>query len=171
MAFYHGSRDDGITQLTTSHTKDGFVYATSSRLVALTYAARSFPNLFSTSNGKECFWELKPNLFKKMTQGKSGYIYTLEEKNFEPIPQGPKCGHKNCFKVAENVKVVKKEYIPDVYQELLKYIQSGEFLLVSYKNMDSARREKMTKDIASCTKTLSQEEINDKNNFWKLFVE
>lgn len=44
MSFYHGSKNPNIIELTTNHSKDGFVYTTSNRLVALTYAARTFTN-------------------------------------------------------------------------------------------------------------------------------
>ena len=116
MPFYHGSKDANIVELTTNHSKDGFVYATSNRLIALTYAARTFPNLFSSENGKEIFNEIKPNLFKKMVEGKSGYIYTLEDKEFESVPQNEKCGHIDCFRTKTNVKIVKKEVIEDFYR-------------------------------------------------------
>lgn len=131
MNFYHGSKDDNILELTTSHTRDGYVYATSSRLIALTYIARSKPNLFSTFKGQECFFEIKPNLFKEMVRNKSGYIYLLENKDFEPIPQNNKCGHCDCYRIKENVKVVGKEYIKDAYEELKKYIESGDFKILT----------------------------------------
>ena len=171
MPFYHGSKDANIIELTTKHSKDGFVYSTSNRLVALTYAARSFPNLFSSENGKEVFNEIKPNLFRKMVEGKSGYIYTLENKEFESVPQSYKCGHTNCFRFNKDVKVIKKEYIKDFYKEFEKYIKNGEFIVKSYESFSEEKRKKMCKNIALFAKTLPDCEINNKNNFWYLFLD
>lgn len=87
MIFYHGSKNPDLKLLEKEHSRDGYVYATTDKLVSLTYAARSFPNLFSTQNGEICFFELAPNLFEKMTKGKSCYIYRLEDKGFYPVIQ------------------------------------------------------------------------------------
>lgn len=169
MKFYHGSKDSNIKQLNANHTKDGFVYATSSRLVALTYAGRCFPNLFSSMNGKEYFWELKPKLFEKMTKGKSAYIYTLEEKEFKPISQNLRCGHQHCYRVSQDVNVVGREFIPDVYDELMKYESTGEFVLMRYENIDETKRKMMIAEIVKCVKSISDDEINNKENFWHIF--
>lgn len=171
MQFFHGSRDGGILELTTSHSKDGYVYATSSRLVALTYVARSFPNLFTSINDRECFLEVKSNIFEKMTKNKSGYIYLLEAKDFEPVPQGPRCGHKCCYRIKENVKVVSKECIEDAYEELLKYVKSGEFKIVHEDEMPQEKKERIVAQISGIAKSLSEEELNSPNNSWKIFLQ
>ena len=75
MYFYHGSTNPNLKLLEKSHSRDGFVYATTNKLVALTYAARSFPNLFVTKDDKICFFELLPNLFEKMTKSKNKNYY------------------------------------------------------------------------------------------------
>lgn len=169
MQFFHGSKDDNVLELTTSHSRDGYVYATSSRLVALTYLARSKPNLFSTFNGQECFFELKPNLFDKMVKNKSGYIYLLENKKFEPVPQSNKCGHCDCYRTKENVKVVGKEYIKDAYEELQKYVKSGEFKILTEDEISLERKEQMIKLIKNVAKSLPETAISAPDNFWNLF--
>ncbi len=169
MNFYHGSKDDNISELTTSHSRDGYVYATSSRLVALTYMARRKPNLFSSFNGQECFFELKPNLFKETVRNKSGYIYLLENKDFEPVPQSNRCGHQNCYKINENVKIVDKEYIKDAYEELLKYVESGEFKILTEDEIPYERKEQMIKQIKDIAKSLPEIELNNPDNFWNIF--
>jgi len=56
MKYYHGSKEGSIKELTTNHSKDGLVYVTSNRLIALTYAIRGYPNLFTTlPNGQKFF--------------------------------------------------------------------------------------------------------------------
>ena len=171
MQCFHGSKAGDIKELVTSHGRDGYVYATSSRLVALTYAARVQPNLFSSLNGKECFWELKPNLFEKMTKNKSAYIYLLEEKDFEPIPQSNKCGHQDCYRVHENVKVIGKEFIEDVYEELLKYEKNGEFEIIREHEIPPERKVQMIAEIAKVAKSLDKAELNNSNNFWEIFLD
>lgn len=171
MKYYHGSQNPNIEKLTTDHSRDGFVYATTNRLVALTYAVKCFPNLFSTQNGKECFYELKPNLFEKMIKGKKAYIYTLEDKNFEPVEQSKMCGHQGCFKINQDVNVVEKEEVADAYAALLKYQKSGEFSLIRYNELDPKIRDAMTKELKKCIQTLSEEKLNDPNSFWKLFLD
>lgn len=169
MQFFHGSRNDNVLELTTRQSRDGYVYSTSSRLVALTYMARSMPNLFSTFNGKEVFFELKPNLFEKMVKNKSGYIYLLESKDFEPVPQSNRCGHRDCYKVKEDVKVIGKEYIKDAYAELQKYVKSGEFKILTEDEISPERKERMIQQIKDIAKTLPETEINKPGNFWNIF--
>lgn len=169
MQFFHGSKDNNILELTTSKSKDGYVYATSNRLVALTYIARSKPNLFSTFNGQECFFELKPNLFKEMVGNKSGYIYLLENKNFEAIPQSNRCGHCDCYRTKENVKIVGKEYIKDAYEELQKYVESGEFKILTENEIPYQQKEQMIKQIKDIAKSLNETELSASDSFWKIF--
>lgn len=170
MSFFHGSKNGDIKELTTSHSKDGLVYVTSDRLVALCYASRSFPNLFSTKNGKETFIEIKPDLFKLMTKGKKVYIYTLENRDFVPVKQSTKCGHQNCFYSTENVKVIKKEEIPNAYEEFLKYQKNGEFNLIKYEDIDEKSKKLITEELENIVEAMSNEEKNDKNQFWYMFV-
>ena len=81
MAYFNGTRANlPIKQFKTELSKKGYVYATTSRLVALTYIARVIPNMFTSQKGKEIFIEPIPNFFEKTTKGVSGYLYTLEEE-------------------------------------------------------------------------------------------
>ena len=166
MSYYHGSRDDSLKYLSIEHNKDKLVYVTESRLVALTYAVRGYPNLFTTLiNGKEAFLELVPNLFEKMTKGKEVYIYTLEDSNYKKIIQNNKCGHKNCYSCDKDVRVVSKEYIKDAYDEFKKYIDSNEFIIITSENIPN--REKIIKDI---TETQNSSNINNKENYMKYII-
>lgn len=171
MKFYHGSKDANITKLTTHHSKDGYVYATSSRLVALTYAARRYPNLFFSQNGRECFLEIKPNLFEIMTKGKSAYIYTLEQKNFSPVLQNNACGHQHCFKVNEDVCVIGKKYIHDVYNELMKYKARGQFKIIHYNEIDEETKNNVIQLIKERVKKLDKQTLENQENFWYLFLD
>lgn len=164
MKFYHGSKDGSIKELSTSHSGDGKVYVTNSRLVALSYAVRGYPNLFTTlKSGKEAFLELVPDLFEKMIKGKTAYIYTLENKEYIPVIQNNKCGHTNCYCCNENVSVIEKEYIKDAYVEFFKYIENGEFIVVNYK--DIPNREQKIKDIFDNS---SKVDFTNKTNYLNL---
>ena len=50
-------------------------------------------------------------------------------------------------------------------------MESGEFILKTYDSLSEEKREKMCKNMALFAKTLPIEKINDKNNFWHLFVD
>lgn len=166
MSYYHGSRNDSLKYLSIDNSKDKLVYVTDSRLVALTYAVRGYPNLFTTlTTGKEAFLELTPNLFKKMTKGKKVYIYTLEDSDYKMVAQNSRCSHSNCYSCNKDVKVIKKECIKDAYDEFLKYIDSNEFIII--KSEDIPNREEIIKDIIE--KQYSSN-INNKENFMKYIV-
>ncbi len=172
MTFYHGSTNPNLTLLKKEHSRDGYVYATTNKLVALTYAARSFPNLFSTKNNKICFFELKSNLFEKMTKFKKGYIYTLKDEGFSPVDlQKQKCTHKSCYCTKNDVEILAKEEIKDIYKELLQYEKQGEFILYKYDDIPNKTKNKMINDIKNIAKTLPHNAIDDKNTFWKFFLE
>ncbi len=171
MIFYHGSKNPDLKLLEKNHSRDGFVYATTDKLVALTYAARSFPNLFTTQNGKIYFFELAPNLFEKMTKGKCCYIYTLEDKGFSPVVQkNQKCAHQNCYCTANDVKITSREEITDAYDELLRYQKQGEFIVCRHCDIPDDTKNKMIDEIVAVAKTLPKSKIEDENNFWKIFL-
>ena len=138
MSYYNGTRTDiPIKQFKTEISKDGYVYATTSRLVALTYIARVIPNMFTTQNSQEIFIEPIPNFFENTTKGVSGYVYILEEKDgFEVVSQNKNCGHQNVVRIKEDVNVKSVEYIKDVYEELQKYIKSGELKIWRFETLD-----------------------------------
>lgn len=172
MTFYHGSKDPNLKILEGNHSRDGYVYATTDRLAALTYAARCFPNLFSTGNGKICFVELKPHLFEDMTKGKKGYIYTLQDNGFAPVSlPKQKCVQDNCYRTNNDVHILDREEIEDMYTEFLKYKEQGRFVVYRYEDIPAETKDKMTKDITKIAKTLPKSKIEDKNTFWKLFLE
>lgn len=137
MPYYNGSGKGDIKEFKVSLSRDGYVYATDSRLVALTYIARVYPNMFVTRNGKECFLEIVPDFFEKTVKGRSGYLYTLENaQGFESVPQSNKCGHTHVVRISKDVKVTKVEFISDIYSELLKYIHSGELIIQKFDTLD-----------------------------------
>ena len=171
MTFYHGSTNPNLKVLKKNHSKDGCVYATTSRLVALIYSVKSFPNLFATYNGQPCFWELIPNIFEKMTKFKKGYIYILENHNFDHVElHKNKCSQLYCYRTDNDVQIIRKEIVNDIYSEFLKYQKKGEFKIYKFDEIPKEKRDKMIKEISQIAKSLSDKEINDEKNYWKCFV-
>lgn len=161
MAFYNGSVDGNIKEFKVVQSRDGFVYATSSWLVALTYIARVFPNLFMTENDKEVFIDVVPNFFENTVKGRSGYLYTLEDnQDFIPIKQNQNCGHANVYKINEDVKVKNVEFIEDVFKELQKYIESGELVIKRYSSLDQEQITKIQKQILELNKNTTNIKTN-----------
>ena len=156
MILYNGTKTSGdIKEFTIEHSKDGYVYGTSSRLVALEYMSNVFPDMFVSGSGirewpnkypkmfqgidmsKELYIEIVPNFFEIFTKDREGWIYELEDTNdLEEVPQGKKCGHAHCFRSPHNLKVKNVQYISDVRSELQKYIDSGELQIIKYENVD-----------------------------------
>lgn len=156
MKLYNGSKDRGdIKEFSTKHTKDGYVYATSSKLVALEYMASVYPDMFMSgwsakpwmekypkmfegcSEEQELYVELIPNFFDIATSGREGWIYEFEEvEGLQSVPQGPKCGHLHCYRTKQNLKVKKVLHILDARKALQKYIDSGELKIIKYEDVD-----------------------------------
>lgn len=167
--YYHGSSSGTLEELSTNHGRDGRVYVTDSKLVALTYGVRTFPNLFTTlQNGKEGFLEIIPNLFERMTKGKTAYIYELEQGEYTPVVQNNQCGHGHCYSVNHNVKVVGKEHIKDAYEEFLKYIAKGEFVVVKKEDIPQQQFKAIISIINNHRDKFTKEDI-DNNPILSLF--
>ncbi len=132
-AFYHGSKLEGLKQLEVNKTNHGSIYLTTSRLVALTYAVRGFPNLFISKDGKEVFLEIKPNLFKNMFDKKKAYIYHVESGNYKVAKTNQQTSRDNCYISDRNVKIISCEKIDNAFEELNKYVASGELKLMRFE--------------------------------------
>lgn len=148
MRFYHGSTEDNIKELSTG-CSEGKVCFTSSKIVALTYISKSFPNMFRTQGNIEVYDEIVDGLFQNVTKEQAGFVYTVEVEDYHEIPFGPNCGHKGCFYSLQNTKVVKKEKITDLYEALLKYIKLGQFKVITPRELGEERCEKMIENISN----------------------
>ena len=163
MRFYHGSLTDNIEELSTQYS-NGKICFTLSRLVALTYLSKAYPNMFRSDKNVEVYDEIVDGLLESVTKGQSGFIYIIETDDFCEIAHGPACGHNHCFYSTRNAKVVKKEKIDDLYKELLKYIQSGEFVVVK---PDEQRRKIMIENILNNYEKL-EKPLKNKRDFMYL---
>ena len=160
--YYHGSPIGGIEVLRPNETtfkkfrKDGeaHVFLSSNKAHATLYAAKcyNYHYGFDKDTGLPKYFEPYEGCVKDYYAGKSGYLYTLEER--ESIV--PLEGIKYAFHTKESVRVKSVEFIQDVYEKLLEYEENGEIIIVQYKDLPERLREKNHKWI---TELLEEEEI------------
>lgn len=132
---YHGTSVGGIKVLkpnTSTHLKS-YVYATANKVVALLFMSHDNGDLDVLISGcgtieEPCILIERWNGAFKKRYNKSGYLYTLNSKNFkkEIGLWGPEVVSGN------EEKVLKEEYIPCIYDELRKYSETGEIKLFKY---------------------------------------
>ena len=169
MRFYHGSLTDNIEELSTKHS-NGKIYFTSSRLVALTYLSKSFPNMFRSNRNVEVYDEVVEGLFKSVTQGQSGFIYTIDiQEDFNKLPQDNNCGHQHCFYSTQNAKIVNKKKVKDLYQELLKYQKSGKFKVITPQEISEQKRKLMIENICKVYNSL-EKPLKNKRDFMYMLL-
>lgn len=132
---YHGTAVGGLKKLTPSkstHLKP-YVYATTSKVIAVLFMSHSNGDLDTVISG--CGTKEDPCTITERWDGafeknynKSGYIYTLDSKNFKKVD-----GLWGAEVVSEKKEnIVKKEYVPCIYNELKKYSKSGELIMYKY---------------------------------------
>ena len=129
---YHASKKAGLKELVPHVSTHGkkYVYAINSRLTAILFGAPKddFDILMDESDGKTTIYECYPNAFYEVYFGKSCSLYEINEEGFlaNQTSWAPElvCEHA--------VKVEKEIIIQNIYDEIMKAIQSGECALVKY---------------------------------------
>ena len=135
------------------------VCLTSLRAMALFYLIRNYEYAYGyTRQGKLYFDDPFPNALKKLYAGRSGWLYTCEDGDYE------KTEIPNEFVSAQPVRIVGAEYIPDAYVAFLREQEAGNILLLDYAHFASDP-EKFAKKRAWLEKAIS-EEIR-KKAIWK----
>lgn len=84
---------------------------------------------------KVVFQEMFPGALERFYKGVSGYIYRCEG-DYE-MQEGH--GVKTCAISREPVPVAGVEVVEDVYQEILKYQEKGEFVYERYEELPQYR--------------------------------
>ena len=136
------------------------VCLTSLRAMALFYLIRNYEYAYGyTRQGKLYFDDPFPDALKKLYAGKSGWLYTCEEGDYE------KTEIPNEFVSAQPVRILGAEYIPDAYEAFLREQEAGNILLLSYAHFASDP-EKFAKKRASLERTISEEIL--KKEIWKV---
>ncbi|HBL84396.1 MAG: hypothetical protein A2Y17_04790 [Clostridiales bacterium GWF2_38_85] len=144
MTFYHGSSIAGIAEIgakseINEREKAPVVYLTPNRAYALFYIRDLEVNFVTcgvTAAGYIRYDERFPDQLRMLYKGKSGYLY--------------KCGESTDFKttstrgvwVTKNPVLVEGvEYIPDVYEEILKYEATGEVRVIRFETLTDGQKQ------------------------------
>ena len=163
MTYYHASPTGGLQLLEPRKPlyfdKPTQVCLTSLRAMALFYIIRNYEYAYGyTRQGKLYFDDPFPDALKKLYAGKSGWLYTCAEGDYE------KTEIPNEFVSAQPVRIIGAEYIPDAYEAFLREQEAGNILLLGYEHFASDP-EKFAKKRAWLEKAIS-EEIR-KKAIWK----
>ncbi|MBQ2964624.1 MAG: hypothetical protein IJE14_08185 [Clostridia bacterium] len=171
MLLYHGSCVGGLTQLKPFLSEHGkaYVYLSSNPVVALLYAVKPVPKPFSFypygfDSGKVIYSEYFEDCFKKLYQGKTGFLYECEvAENAENATA------INCAYTTESpVKVCKCIEIKDIYEKFAEYRKEG---LFDIKPFDRIPEKEMTFVLDDMRSTIEKYGLkNDMNNPMSKFI-
>ena len=139
MRLYHGSPTGNIKVLEPRVADHGspYVYLSTRREVAAIYLTDGgqrpcywFPYGY-TREDKTIYFELWPDAIREVSQGRSGWIYSVEaeEDALLPFAANPKARLSD-----KPVPVAEAEYVPDVYEWLLEAERRGELVLRRYED-------------------------------------
>lgn len=113
------------------------VFSTNNRLLAIIFIAKHTNDDFEFGfyNGKLYMMEQYPDAFKIKLGKVSGWVYYLNKK---PFKKDQRLGLKNSeFISRKKEKIIKKEYIKDVYKALKK----STLIMITFKEkMDALER-------------------------------
>ena len=128
---YHGSSKGNIEALKpaiSTHMK-GYVYATSSPIIALIFAVESLGDLdhdLRIVDGKVILTERRKGAFDKYKNG--GYLYTLDGNHFKSQE-----GLWEGEVVSENEEnILSCEHIPNILDKFDEYVKSGNMIIYRY---------------------------------------
>jgi hypothetical protein len=148
--YYHGSCTSGITQLEARsrlhNTKAQIVYLTDSIPYALFYIWDAEHNGCSskhvtgwTRNDIAYYEEQFPDQLKTFYQGVSGYLYRVSgSSDIKAVAD-----RTNMFYCTSDARVAEAIFIPDVYEELLKYEAAGSFVVLRYNERSAERQNEL----------------------------
>lgn len=143
---YHGSIVPNITELITnakSHDgKSNVLYLTDSLPYSLFYIWDSKHNLkkgkhvtCGIKNGIVYYEEQFENQLKRFYDGVSGFVYVVNNsKDFRRVPD-----RELMWFSVNNVLVCDTIYVPNVYDEIQKYVDEGKIKITKYSDMDKGK--------------------------------
>ncbi len=144
MIFYHGTSLPGITDLNSvSKTHDSLqssaVYLTPNRAYALFYIRDIEINWVTcgvSEDGIICYDERFPGQLCTLYKGVSGYLYKCTDRGlFESTAT------RDVWVSKSSVPVEDAEFIPDAYEEILKYEKSGEVKIIRYETLSNEQKQ------------------------------
>lgn len=144
---FHGSHASGIEILHANSKLHGtgdtmVVYLTENPVYALFYIWDAEHNKRTgkyvtcfIKNGKVYYEEQFPGMLKVFYQGVSGYLYCIPHtEDFGQVE-----GREGMWYSLKDAGVEDVRYIPDVYDELMKYEKEGKLEVISYEKVAPER--------------------------------
>lgn len=173
---YHGSITPNIKQINPIsglHNSDKkVVYLTDNIPYALFYIWDKEHNHYEgkhvtawIKDGTANYEEQFPDQLETFYKGVSGYLYTCSF-----TPETTAIENREClYYSTENVTAESCEYIPDVYNELLKYEAKGQLKIRRYNEQPEQRQNELIDLIA--TAIVKEDCFNDKakSEFYKTY--
>jgi hypothetical protein len=154
--YYHGSIYPCITKLEACsilhQTNRRVVYLTDNVPYALYYiwdeniTGYRGKHVTGWINGGTAYYEEQfPDQLKAFYQGVSGYLYVIcHNEDIQPLEN-----RDGMYYSLISMKVAEVMYIPDVYEELLKYESMGLFRVLRYNEQSENRQNELIELIAS----------------------
>ena len=144
---FHGSHASGIETLHANSKLHGtedtmVVYLTANPVYALFYIWDAAHNKRTgkyvtcfIKNGKVYYEEQFPGQLKAFYQGVSGYLYYIPHtEDFGRVE-----GWEDMWYSPKDAGIAEVRFIPDVYEELMKYETEGKFEVISYEKVATER--------------------------------
>lgn len=144
---FHGSSVSGIETLHATSKLHGtddtmVVYLTENPAYALFYIWNAEHNkrigkyvTCFIKNGKVYYEEQFPGMLKAFYKGVSGYLYCIPHtKDFARVE-----GWEEMWYSPKNAEIAEVRYVPDVYEELMKYEKEGKLEVISYEKVAPER--------------------------------
>lgn len=171
MLLYHGSCVGGLDELKpflSEHQKP-YVYLSSNPVVALLYAVKPVPKPFSFypygfSGDKVIYSEYFEDCFKKIYQGKTGFLYECEVEDGTENATAISC----AYTTETPVKVLNCTRIDDIYEKFLEYRKDG---LFDIKPFDRIPEKEMAFVLGDLKSTVEKYDLkNDPDNPMTKFI-
>lgn len=147
---YHGSVSANITELKAysmlHETDKKVVYLTDNIPYALFYIwdenHNNYNRKFVTGwikNNIACYEEMFPNQLETFYKGVSGYLYCIEKSADISAFDGKEA----MYYSEKDISVTRAVYIPDIYQELMKYEALGKFKLFRFNEQSEEKQNEL----------------------------
>ncbi len=152
---YHGSIVPNITELITNAKsydgKNNILYLTDSLPYSLFYIWDTKHNLKKgkhitcwIKNGIVHYEEQFENQLKRFYDGVSGYVYVVNNsKAFKQVSD-----RESMWFSYNNVSVFEVVYVPNVYDEIQKYVAEGKIKIISYEQADRKKIDNLYEQIS-----------------------
>lgn len=133
------------------NTAEKVVYLTDNIPYALFYLWDAEHNGCSVRHVTGCvkndtayYEEQFPDQLKNFYQGVSGYLYCIPDSADIKVVEN----RTNMFYCSINAKVTEAIFIPDVYEELLKFEADGKLVVLRYNEQSAERQDELVDFIA-----------------------